>query len=76
MVGIFEEVDEGLSLLEKVVEPPFDLLVDGATKNEVLLCLVIMKMAHSVDPIRMVDLVVCLYLKSVRAHFELAKSLS
>lgn len=71
LVEIFEEIDEGLSPLEKVVEPPFDLVVDGATKSEMLLCLDLLKMAQQIDPIRMVGLVVCLYPKSVRVHYEL-----
>jgi hypothetical protein len=42
------------------MEPPFDPVVDGATKDEVLLCLDLMKMAHLEDLIGWGNLVVCL----------------
>ena len=38
-----------------------------------LLCLDIMKLAQSADLVRMVDLVVCIYPKSMRAHSKLAE---
>ena len=53
------------------MELPSDLVVDGAVKDEVLLCLDLTKMAQLENPIRLVNLVVCLHSKSMWTHSEL-----
>ena len=67
-----KEVEERLSPPKKAVEPPSDLIVDEVAKNEMLLYVNLLNMAQPTDPNRTVYLVVCLYLKSMRSHFELA----
>ena len=65
---ISKEVDEGLNPLEKAVESPSNLVVDGATKNKTILYLDLLKIAQTTNPVKMIDLVVYLHLKSVRVQ--------
>ena len=56
---------------ESAMEPPFDLVVDGATKHEMLLSIDLLEMEWLVDPVRLVNLVVCFYSKSMGPHSEM-----
>ena len=57
------------------MELPLDLIVNSAMENEVLFSIKLLKMVHLADPIRLVNLVICLRLKSMRAHLELAQGI-
>jgi hypothetical protein len=54
------------------MEPPFDLIIDGVIEDEVLLNINLLQMASLAHLFWSIDLVVCLYPKSMRTHFELA----
>ena len=45
MIGVYEEVSEGLRPSEQSMEPSFDPIVNGATKNKVDLSLHLVSMA-------------------------------
>jgi hypothetical protein len=54
------------------MELPPDLILNGATEDEVLLSLDLLKLAQMKKPLWSVDLAVYLYPKFMRAHYELA----
>jgi hypothetical protein len=54
------------------MKSPPDLIINGATKDEVLLNLDLLKMTKLTEHVWSIDLMVCLYPKSMRAHSELA----
>ena len=51
------------------MEPLFNIIVDVATKDEVLICLDLLKMASLTYLVRTINLVVCLYPKYMRIHY-------
>jgi hypothetical protein len=54
------------------MKSPLDLIINGAMKDEVFLDLDLLKMTKMTEPVWSIGLMVCLYPKSMRAHYELA----
>jgi hypothetical protein len=68
-----ESGERVLRLLEKVVKPSFNLVMDGAPKNEVLLHLILMKMVELIDPIPLHDVMIGFDSKMMRNNPKLPK---
>lgn len=73
MVGVPEEIGEGLWLSEEAMEPPLDLVVYGAVEDEVYLYLNLSKMAQVTKLVWPIELVLRLHLKFMRTYSEIAQ---
>jgi predicted transcriptional regulator YheO len=62
-----------MGLLEKALKSSSNLIIDGAPKEEVLLCINLMKMEKLADHVPMGNVVVNSHLKTTRTNPKMSK---
>lgn len=75
LVEIMEKIGDNPWLVEQIMEPTANLIINGATKDVVLLHLNLLKMAQLAYPIGVVKLAPYLPLMSMWTHFKLAQGI-
>ncbi|KAH9313333.1 hypothetical protein KI387_028368 [Taxus chinensis] len=73
LIVVSEEVCECWMLFEQAVESPFDLVVDGASEDEVLFRFNLLEGAKLTNLLEMVNLMITLNAEPMRANLKLAQ---